>query len=82
MLEMKRLLSEKDRHPNDSIAWENEDIEILTDTGEVIYSCYGGAFPANWSRLARQTVASKYFRESRVTSEKEKSGSTKYRNAD
>lgn len=73
MLEFKRLLSHEDNQPFDCIEWENDNIEIFNDAGEVIYSCPNAEFPKAWSRLARQTVAHKYFRESRKSTQRETS---------
>ncbi len=73
MLEFNRLLSSSERHPFDDIEWENTTIEIYNDAGDPIYRCPDAEFPASWSRLARQTVAHKYFRESRIDSDRETS---------
>lgn len=73
MLEFKRLLSSDNTHPFDDIGWEKDSIEVPKDTGEILYSCPDAEFPTSWSRLARQTVAHKYFRESRETSQRETS---------
>ncbi len=73
MLEFKRLLTTDKTHPFDDIEWESETIEIFNDAGKVIYSCPDAEFPLFWSRLARQTVASKYFRESRIEADRESS---------
>lgn len=73
MLEFARLLTSSKSHPFDDIEWEKSTIEIFNDAQEVIYSCPNAEFPAFWSQHARQTVASKYFRESRIAAEKETS---------
>jgi ribonucleoside-diphosphate reductase alpha chain len=73
MLEFKRLLTVEGTHPFDQTEWETDNIEIFNKEGKVIYSCPEGEFPEDWSRMARQTVASKYFRESRLETDKETS---------
>jgi ribonucleoside-diphosphate reductase alpha chain len=56
-----RVFSEADRSPFDSVAWETRDAGIKNHKGEFIFEQKGVEFPASWSQLATNVVASKYF---------------------
>lgn len=73
MIEFSRVLSDGQQSPFDTITWEVGDIKIHNNQGELIYECKGAEFPASWSPMARQITASKYFRESYNSAEKEHS---------
>lgn len=69
MLEFTPLLCEENQDPYSKFEWEHETIKITGKDGKILYECPNGEFPKQWTWLARQTVASKYFRESRLNTE-------------
>lgn len=56
-----RVFSDEDCHPFDSLEWEHRDATIKNQKGEAIFEQKNVEFPVNWSRLASNVVASKYF---------------------
>jgi len=62
MLEFSRILTKEGRDPFQAMKWTHEDVEIRNTDGKVIYECKEAEFPITWSTLARQIVASRYFR--------------------
>ncbi len=73
MLDFSRILSSEKASPYDSVTWEVTPVRIITEDGRVIYECLSAEFPSTWSPAARNICASKYFRESRNTQERETS---------
>ncbi len=60
-LSVDRTFSTSGDAPLDSLAWETRDTAIKSHTGEVIFEQKDVEFPASWSQLAANVVASKYF---------------------
>ena len=60
-LVIERTFSTADQHPFSSVSWGTRDAAIKSHTGEVIFEQKGVEFPAAWSVLATNVVASKYF---------------------
>lgn len=56
-----RLLTEPGTAPLESVTWEQCTAGITNDKGETIFEQEGVEVPKNWSRLAANIVASKYF---------------------
>ena len=52
----------KDKYPYDRLEWENRTASITGEGGKEIFKQEGVKFPKNWSQLATNIVASKYFR--------------------
>lgn len=74
MLKFTRSLSQDNAKPDQQIEWSKTDIIIKNNkTGELIYECLDAEFPSTWSHDACKIVASKYFRQSRVTEHTENS---------
>ena len=61
-LTFNRKFTEKGKHPFDQIEWEERDVKITDYDGEVIFEQKGVEVPKQWSQLATDIVASKYFR--------------------
>ncbi|MEX2400715.1 MAG: vitamin B12-dependent ribonucleotide reductase [Rhodothermales bacterium] len=60
-LRIKRVFSEDDRHPFDSVVWEKRDAAIKNNKGDAIFEQKNVEFPESWSLLATNVVSSKYF---------------------
>lgn len=73
MLEIKRNFTAEDVHPFDDITWLHTNVKMVDLEGNVTYELLNGEFPADWSELSRNITASRYFRESRDSSERESS---------
>jgi len=56
-----RVFSEKGPSPLDSVKWTSRDAGITNPKGEHVFLQRGVEVPENWSRLATNIVASKYF---------------------
>ena len=61
-LVMTRFFTEPERHPYDAVEWENRQAVITGENGRVVFEQRDVDFPENWSQLATNVVASKYFR--------------------
>ncbi|MEM7787344.1 MAG: vitamin B12-dependent ribonucleotide reductase [Bacteroidota bacterium] len=60
-LTIDRVFSTEGEHPFDSVTWETRDAAIKNHTGEAIFEQKDVEFPAAFSPLAVNVVASKYF---------------------
>ena len=60
-LHIDRVFSTAGQHPFDSVSWETRDAAIKNFSGEAIFEQCGVEFPASFSPLAVNVVASKYF---------------------
>jgi ribonucleoside-diphosphate reductase alpha chain len=60
-LHIERVFSSEDTHPFDEIAWETRTAAIKSSDGDVIFEQKDVDVPAQWSQLATNVVASKYF---------------------
>ena len=67
MLEFPRILSQEGISPYDAIKWARRDI-----TGQG-FECLNAEFPETWNHDSCNIMAKKYFRQSRVNTEKETS---------
>ena len=59
---MQRHFTQPDAHPYDAVTWENRHAVISGEKGRVVFEQRDVEFPATWSQLATNVVASKYFR--------------------
>lgn len=55
-------------HPYDLLEWERRDAVIYNEKGDVIFKQEQVEVPANWTQLATDIAASKYFRKAGVPS--------------
>ncbi len=60
-LRVERTFSEEGKHPFDSLQWERREASIRNHKGVAIFEQRDVEFPAAWSLLATNVVASKYF---------------------
>ena len=60
-LSVKRVFSNEGENALDSLEWEKRDAAIKNPQGESVFEQRGVEFPKNWSALATNVVASKYF---------------------
>ena len=60
-LTIERVFSSEGQPPFDSVEWEQRDAVIKNPAGEAVFEQRGVEFPKNWSPLASNVVASKYF---------------------
>ncbi len=60
-------------HPFDEVEWENRDAAIVGEDGRIVFEQKNVEVPKNWSQLATNVVASKYFNVDRNTGERESS---------
>ncbi len=58
---MDRVFSSEEQNPLDSVEWEYRDARIQNPQGETVFEQRGVEFPKEWSALATNVVASKYF---------------------
>ncbi|MEO5739266.1 MAG: vitamin B12-dependent ribonucleotide reductase, partial [Vicinamibacterales bacterium] len=61
-LSFTRRLSRQGVDPYTSVDWETRDANIQGEGGKSVFEQRGVEFPAGWSQLATNVVASKYFR--------------------
>ncbi|HYN16965.1 MAG TPA: vitamin B12-dependent ribonucleotide reductase, partial [Actinomycetes bacterium] len=59
--------------PYDTVEWDAREATITNEHGEVVFEQKGLEFPKSWSALATNVVASKYFRGTLDTPERETS---------
>ena len=60
-LKISAILSRKDVNPFDEVEWERRTAAITDDKGGIIFEQRDVEVPKNWSMLATNVVASKYF---------------------
>lgn len=60
-LAIDRFFSKEGTHPFDSVSWERRDAVIKNPKGQAVFEQKQVEFPAGWSQLATNVVASKYF---------------------
>ena len=68
-----RRLSKAGVDPYSTLEWESRDAIIQGEGGKMVFEQRGVEFPANWSQLATNVVASKYFRGHLGTPQREQS---------
>ncbi|MCY4566078.1 MAG: hypothetical protein OXE40_16535, partial [Gammaproteobacteria bacterium] len=59
---MQRFFTRPDEHPYDAVKWEYRQALIAGENGRAVFEQRDVEFPENWSQLATNVVASKYFR--------------------
>jgi ribonucleoside-diphosphate reductase alpha chain len=57
-----RFFTRAGEHPFDAVRWERRTATIQNERGELIFEQRDVEIPADWSQLATNVVASKYFR--------------------
>ena len=57
-----RKFTKEGEHPYDNLEWEKRDVKISDYDDNVVFEQKGVEVPKNWSQLATDIVASKYFR--------------------
>ena len=72
-LRIPRLFTKRDVHPFDEAEWDHRKAVIKNDKGVVVFEEDAVEVPKNWSALATNVVASKYFYGARGTDVHEKS---------
>ena len=72
-LRFDRVFSTKGQDPFAQVEWELRTAAIKDEKGKVIFEQTDCEFPKNWSQLATNVVASKYFYGENGTAEREKS---------
>ncbi|HHP7238096.1 hypothetical protein, partial [Longibacter sp.] len=60
-LSIDRVFSSEGEHPFDSCEWETRDASISNPSGDTIFEQKDVEFPAHFSQLSTNIVASKYF---------------------
>ncbi len=60
-LRIARVFSQEGIHPFDTVTWERRTAAIYNSKGEAVFEQKDVEFPATWSQLATNVVASKYF---------------------
>ena len=73
MLKIKRTFTTEETSPFDDITWLHTNVKMVDLEGTVTYELADGEFPAEWSEPSRNITASRYFRESQNSSERESS---------
>jgi ribonucleoside-diphosphate reductase alpha chain len=61
-LRIPRYFTREGEHPFDAVRWERRSATIQNERGEMIFEQRDLEIPADWSQLATNVVASKYFR--------------------
>lgn len=73
-LSMTRYYTKAGQDPFSLFSWENRNVEIRGGTeGKAVFRQEGVEFPTTWSQMASTVVASKYFRGSQGTPQRETS---------
>ncbi len=72
-LSFARRFTTRGHDPFDEVEWELRTANITNEKGEVVFEQKGVEFPKFWSQLATNVVASKYFRGSLGSPERERS---------
>lgn len=73
MLEFPRLLSAEGTNPYDAVQWTHHHLTSKDKTGNLLFECANAEFPDTWSLDACSIFAQKYFRQSRISTERETS---------
>ena len=68
-----QVFSTPEKHPFDGLDWERRTARITDEKGKVIFEQQDVEVPAEWSQLATNVVASKYFYGEKGTPERENS---------
>ncbi len=70
---MERRFTREGVHPYDTVEWDTREAAITNEHGKVVFEQKDLEFPKAWSALATNVVASKYFRGTMGTPEREHS---------
>ncbi len=70
---MERRYTRPGVDPYDTVEWDSREATITNEHGETVFEQKGLEFPKAWSQLATQVTASKYFRGTLGTPERETS---------
>jgi ribonucleoside-diphosphate reductase alpha chain len=72
-LTIQRFFTEEGKHPFDEISWDIRTSSIGNEKGEMVFEQANVEVPSFWSQTATNIVASKYFRGTLGTPERERS---------
>ncbi|MCC6219753.1 MAG: vitamin B12-dependent ribonucleotide reductase [Deltaproteobacteria bacterium] len=72
-IQFERVFSKKGVNPFDAVKWVMREALITNERGEVIFKQENVEMPESWSQMAANVVASKYFRGTLGTSDRENS---------
>src|SRR2546425_1464836 len=72
-LKVPRFFTEEGRHPFDEISWDLRTASIANEKGEMVFEQANVEVPSFWSQTATNIVASKYFRGTLGTPDRERS---------
>jgi len=72
-LQIERHFSDKDVHPFDQVTWEARSATIKDEKGQRLFHQDNVEVPSQWSQLATNVVASKYFYGPNGTDDRERS---------
>jgi ribonucleoside-diphosphate reductase alpha chain len=72
-LHFERHFTRRGVSPHDAVEWDIRDAVIQDEKGEKVFEQKGVEVPKNWSQMATNIVASKYFHGSLESGEREKS---------
>ena len=72
-LSIERRYTRPGTDPYDTVEWESREAVISNEHGKTVFEQKGLEFPKSWSQLATQVTASKYFRGTLGTPEREHS---------
>ena len=72
-LTISRYFTDGETSPYDMVGWEQRNASIINEKGEKVFEQEDLEFPAFWSQMATNVVASKYFRGIQGTPERESS---------
>ena len=72
-LTIQRFFTEEGKHPFDEISWDIRTSSIGNEKGEMVFEQADVEVPSFWSQTATNIVASKYFRGTLGTPERERS---------
>ncbi len=70
---VKRVFTDGQRHPFDTVAWERRTARIIGSDGTVVFEQHDVEVPRQWSQTATNIVAQKYFHGRLGTPERETS---------
>jgi len=72
-LRLQRHFTRTGVHPYSEVEWETRPAKILSENGKVVFEQNDVEVPKFWSQMATNVVASKYFRGSLDSSQRERS---------
>jgi ribonucleoside-diphosphate reductase alpha chain len=72
-ISIERRFTREGVHPYDTVEWDSREAAITNEHGKVVFEQKNLEFPKSWSALATNVVASKYFRGTLGSPERERS---------